>query len=347
MSYQHIDDEIVYTFEYSEQKNTIYIRIINKLLCEEYAMCFDNSDIFKNHKIICTPKILFDIFVDHFEKDDERIKIIFDSNEHSLIDLDNGKKYVIAIDLNLDYITDSITIQLPFIDKHITPQQVIERIDYRFDEYIPTVNEKISDLNEKIDKLKNFMIEQSRVASERIPLETQCKQLIEQNKILADKLQSVHDEFIEYVDNTQLFHCTSRDAPPQKADTMRTIAISCDTNVTHVETGTNYHMYSYKMLKYLKNLIEITFSQCSFDDLTFLAVSDSLTSIVIVGNSTMSSIKYLTKFANIENIEIRTVCNIKDLHTLVDCPELKTLSLPTGTNTGCFPTTINFKITMV
>lgn len=105
-------------------------------------------------------------------------------------------------------------------------------------------------------------------------------------------------------------------------------------------------------LKHLTNLTHIIFGEgnnengFSFTNLNFLAVTDKLKSITINNVKTLKKIGYLVNFENLENITINYVCNVSDLYELEKCKNLKSLVLPTGTNTGCFRQVTQFDIKM-
>jgi hypothetical protein len=192
-TFQHSDGEIGYFMEYNKEKGTILIRIINKLLCEEYSDIFDNlSTVFNGHTIINNSSILFDIFVNHFKKDDKRIKLEFENLcEHSK-NAEDCKKYIVRIELNLEYISDNMTFELQHTNKQITPQQVVEGIDYRFDTYLPTVESKMGELIEQIDatKIKPIIEEMERLKRNFDELQKQCESLLKSNEELYNRCES-------------------------------------------------------------------------------------------------------------------------------------------------------------
>lgn len=107
-----------------------------------------------------------------------------------------------------------------------------------------------------------------------------------------------------------------------------------------------YLDFDLRKFKYLRQLININFSACPFKNLEFLADTPSVKSITLYNMPELVSVTYLTRFPNLEAITISEVCNVKDLCTLTKCTGLKNLKLAKGTNTGCFPEIIDFKITM-
>jgi hypothetical protein len=176
-TFQHNEGEIVYSFEYDKIKVSLRIEIINKLLCEEYSVIFDNSsNIFNGHGIIDKPSILFDIFVNHFEKDDKHIKLTFEKSCEPSTTTDDHKKYNVSIELNLNYISDDMSFEVPHTNKHVTQRQVIERIDYRFGEYIPTVESKIQKMKETIERLKTNEIDELK--TKFVELQKKCDVLV-------------------------------------------------------------------------------------------------------------------------------------------------------------------------
>jgi len=319
--------------------------------------------MFSGHNIINKSSILFDIFIDHFEKTDKRIKIEFENScEHSKNAADR-KKYIIKIELNLDYISDSITFELQQIEKHITPQQVIERIDYRFDEYIPTVEKKISDIDENIEPM---IAKLEKLETNIMELQKQCKSLLERNEELYHlyELSDVdtkqhYDEFLHFAD-----HSNARDSlyydVPNIAITFgnvinnvfadKIVCVSCEQHPNRFISGaakfSSCNIYISDM-KYFRTLKTLKITNCDTHDLSFLSVTPNLVEITINDSPELTSIEYLTKFPNLEKIVISGACKVRDLITLVNCPKLKMLKLPTGTNTGCFSKTITFEISMV
>ena len=218
-TFQHVDGEVVYSFEYDKGKESLCIRISNKLLCEEYLDIFDNSsNIFNGHSIIRKPSILFNIFVDHYEKDDKRVKLTFAKSCERSKNADDCKKYVIDIQLSLDYISDDMSLEIQQSRKRITPQQFIERIDYRFNEYIPTLESRIVEMNNTIGRLetdriiqiekraeecsKNTTNEIDTLKTKFTELQKYCDKLLElatgmskQQKILTDRILPIEQQF--------------------------------------------------------------------------------------------------------------------------------------------------------
>jgi hypothetical protein len=364
MIYQHVEGEFTYTFEYIENIHTINIRIINKLLCEEYSVSFDESSkIFVSKPVIYNPSILYKVFEDFFEERNKCAVITFEPNKH-IADENESKKYIVNVCLDLEYITDSITFEMYIVNKHITPQQVIERIDYRFDEYVPIVEGKLSELQHCVEHVRRYVDECFEKHNDDIRgmkeiiqrLQENYSRVVEQNEIilaqnksLTERMNAFYDEFMKYVEmNPCMIY---RNGSTGYTDTLQpsnttALDISSNGNTINGHSDTN-KTFSYDKLKYLRHLQSIQFNNCSFRNLNFLPITPTLTSIIIDNNASLESVEYLTRLPNLQTIEIRKVCKVKDLHTLVECPKLKTLKLPTGTNTGCFPKVVNFEIAMV
>ena len=367
MIYQHVEGEITYTFEYIEDIRAINIRIINRLLCEEYFIGFDEkSIIFISKPVIYNSSILYKVFEDFFEKRNKCANITFEPNKH-IVDENESKIYSVSVCLDLEYITDSITFDMLMVNKHITPQQVIERIDYRFDEYVPIVEGKLTELRHSVEHVRRYVDEcfekhndDIRMMKEIIQqLQENYTRVMEQNEIILTQNKSItgrmnafYDEFMKYVEiNPCIIYRNSSNG--------HTITLQpSNTTKLDISNGGDGYIYingfqdvqssfSYDKLKYFGHLQTIQFSNCSFQNLNFLPITPTLTSIIIDNNSSLVSVEYLTRLQNLQTIEIRKVCKVKDLHTLVECPKLKTLKLPTGTNTGCFPKVVNFEIAMV
>jgi len=349
-TFQHVDGEVVYSFEYDKGKESLCIRIINGLTKDEYSDVFDNSTIiFTDHVVIKKPSILFNIFVDRFEKNDQRSKIESEMSNCLIID----KKYIIKIEINLDYISDTMEIRLPMIDKSDASQRVIERIDYRFDEYFPTIENKIKEMRESFENTTNELaclktklceIEERNVTQSR-QIDQLLKynvELTEQNKTFNDTIQIHYDEFFQFATHSVALGTIQFDTED--------LSIMGDEKFpserVHCVIRNSPYSFPVSIIKYFRNLKSFTITNFEFCDLSFLAITPKLVKVSICHGSKMTSIEYLTKFPNIESIYIGGECKIKDLETLVNCPKLKTLSLSKNINTECFPEDVKFKITL-
>jgi hypothetical protein len=96
-------------------------------------MKLDNTDpIFGNHSILKDITVIEKVLCDGFEKKPS-VELLFDC---SYSKTDDDVFYMITIRVNI-YIIDTLALKLKFVDKHVTPTQFIEHIDYRFEQYIP------------------------------------------------------------------------------------------------------------------------------------------------------------------------------------------------------------------
>lgn len=394
--------EIVYQFGINE--NTFVITVINRLIVEEYSIQIENnSQIFVNHPIIKNIEILETILKDGFNNK-PNVVLKFDSND--TVRLVNVVSYGIIIEVDAIYIKDSLTLKLSLIDKHITPKQVTEHIEYRFQQYIPEVKEVISEIKENLQKkLDNLdtrerrdissitqLIDTDHKSSERVLklIEKYDVILSEQQKAIQSITKSyekLHDEFSEHKKTIQSMTKSYEKLQNEFSDQKKTNQSITQSSeklqnefIEYVESNPimRYHNHQngrcgcvmnnineiricdnkfsdqewvlddlhISKFKYFKNLEKIEFRNCDFERLDFLAITTKLKSINLINMLKLTTVEYLTNFPNLEQISISRVCNVKDLHTLVKCANLKELKLAKGTNTGCFQQVINFKITM-
>jgi hypothetical protein len=375
------------------------------MICEEYTLQIENtSSIFEQHPIIKNIEILETVIKDGFNNK-PNVTLEFDSND--TVRLVNVVFYGITITVDAVYIKDVMVLKLPFIEKHITPKQVTDHIEYRFQQYIPEVKEVIAEVEESINKecsvMRDVIDKQTRelqktcdvysmlvkkieeheraikkfdnIAEQVVSIsEKQSKRVstIEQlNRTISTLMQSqekIQKEFMEYVEFNPIMTLVAN-AYANNSGLLNTFeggsrSDTCvkfvkrimyneknmiamykdsvywyDTHYTYVDFDTN-------KFKYLKQLEQITFDGCEFQSLDFLAVTPSVKSVTIINMPKLTTISHLAQFPNIEQITISRVCNVKDLCTLTKCKQLKTLTLAKGTNTGCFPEIIDFKIIM-
>lgn len=370
MEYKHTCEEITYELILN---NVLKISIIDRSLCEEYSIIIDpNSKILNNHKIITNIKILYKIFTDYFEEVKENIDDI--EKEEQIIQFACEKKYgvsteehcnsyIIILSINLKYISDSITLELLYINKHITPKQVIDRMEYKLEQYDTVINEKISEAfnivcqknSENTDEKISDAIEISQqeimetiekknndIMKEFTNIKEQIIEIKKMNDILQQKYDNIKKEFYEYIEKNLFMISSQHDSNILLCDSDKLTIYSLN-NIN----GRIFSKFNLNCLKYFKKLIDITIVDTKFPNLTFLPNTITLQSVNIINNPDLISVKHLTKYSNLTKISIKGQCTIKDLHTLVDCPVLKELELPTGMNTGCFPTNIKFSIKMI
>jgi chromosome segregation ATPase len=104
-----------------------------------------------------------------------------------------------------------MSFEIQQITKHITQQQVIERIDYRFNEYIPTLESKIDGMSDKITQIeecsKNTTNEMDALKTKCSELQQKCDGLIvrdieisKQNKILNDIIEQLKTDRIVQIE---------------------------------------------------------------------------------------------------------------------------------------------------
>lgn len=396
--------EIVYQFGITN--DTFVITVINRMICEEYTLQIENtSSIFEQHPIIKNIEILETVIKDGFNNKPNVI-LEFDSND--TVRLVNVVFYGITITVDAVYIKDVMVLKLPFIEKHITPKQVTDHIEYRFQQYIPEVKEVIAEVEESINKecsvMRDAIDKQTRelqktcdvysmlvkkieeheraikkfdnIAEQVMSIsEKQSKRVstIEQlNRTISTLMQSqekIQKDFTEYIEFNPIMTIVADSDRCQFTDSTCTEScckgirsylqflkrIMFNEKTMTAQYKTPIYWYDSKFMfvdfdtnkfKYLKQLEQITFDGCEFQSLDFLAVTPSVKSVTIINMPKLTTISHLAQFPNIEQITISRVCNVKDLCTLTKCKQLKTLTLAKGTNTGCFPEIIDFKIIM-
>jgi len=140
--------ELVYQFGIA--KDIFVITVINRLVCEEYTIQIeDGSALFDNHPILKNINILREVLRDGFS-DKSNVKLEFDAN--NTVRLINVVFFGITITVDAVYLKDILQLKLPIIEKHITPKQVTDHIDYRFEHFMPEVKSIIADLEESTNK---------------------------------------------------------------------------------------------------------------------------------------------------------------------------------------------------
>ena len=183
MSKQFTINEKVFTI--NKLDDSIEVTVIDRLLCEEYTNIISKNDsIFNTHKIITEPKILYKVLIDALEDENENVTMSYNVNKSSLIQLESGLSFDITLTVDATYISDNFLLRLPFVEKHITPKQVIERIDYRFDQIMPQVDAKLNTMFDSVNDI---------VAKEKEKIIENKKEI----KLVKDdltKLESVRDD---------------------------------------------------------------------------------------------------------------------------------------------------------
>lgn len=390
-------NETVYLFGITS--NNLVISVIDRLLCEEYTLILDEeTKIFDNHHIIQNATILENILRDGFTNK-PNVTLQFDPCER--VRLVNVITYGITVTVDVIYLKDTLVLRLPIVEKHITPKQVIEHIDYRFEHYVPEIKHVIDEVNESCSKrIKNVETVCANIESDVNRLDERLRQvkgLDERvDKLSMSVVQHSNDivhmkelsktvekllietqrqqcEFLEYVqlqpimtlvanvrtNGYEMTYVQRGDAPHEfglaRENTYAIHRIMYDVKKLIVNFNGTYYIhddvfkymdFDLRKFKYLKDIEEIRLVNCPFKTLDFLVPTSNMKKVEIINMSLLTTIKHLSQFPKLETIIISQVCNIKDLHTLTKCEGLKTLTLAKGTNTGCFPEVIEFKITM-
>lgn len=374
-----------YVFTIKVNEIGMRFTMINRMLCEEYTLILnDNDPIFSCHCVINCIKKLGVMLCDAFEKKNDKIEISYQPIKpiKQSSDSKDELSYVLfSIKFDAVYVTDLLELKLPFIEKHITPSQVIDRIDYRFDQLSPRINEQF----EKMTTMINESFEQrdsiiQRISSESVANATLITELrehvndISRNKhdvymamedlkksinVISEQSDAFHTEFLEYVQSKPIMCTQERVDRIRHGESNRCInktsivmynAQSININYINQQycfDDNPYIDFSVNKFKYLLHLQTIEFSSCPFPNLDFLAITQSLKKITLNTMDSLVSIEHIAKYPNLSHIRISGICKIKDLYTLTDCKNLKLLELPNGTNTGIFPKNIDFEIKMI
>lgn len=359
--------EIVYQFGTSSGLFTF--TLMDQLSCEEYTTSFeDTTHIFDTHPIIRNVKVLEEVL-----KDGLNGKPCANVTFEKSISQQGCDIYKVLIAVNVTYADDTLVIDLSKVDKHITPKQVIEHIDYRFGQYIPEVTKKISDFSERIEKRVDDIVKEH--TKDKVDGDITVSELKELVCSMKSLYETLNNSFIEYVRSTPFIICS--DNNPINGGLMHIIGynisklnVTCTPTVAFgnpikyysnsIKYYTNacglyygnenqclyYRDFDTTKFKYTTQLEDVRFENCEFENLEFMHVDDKLKKVTVVNMPTLISIRHLSKFPNIEEITISKVCNVNDLCKLADCKNLKILTLAKGTNTGCFQDVINFKIVM-
>lgn len=295
-THKWISNMMTFTFEFCEtnerldanfpekERNgfhqTLNITVINRLLCEEYTSCIDNkSQIFDGHKIIDDPKILYNVLCDGCSKKNKSTTLKYKTHTSE----NNG--FDITIEVDAIYIKDEMKIKLQYVDKHVTPKQVIERMDVKFDEIMEHITYKLNDVAERMEvQIRNE--ESDRKNSEgKCKLSTKKKfdEMTEAIFRVADEYSKLRDEFRNYILMMPIFH--------EHVASNETISKIVNANITefhlrfeiqHVANNTTYNIddFDTNKFKYLTQLANITFENCCrIRNLDVLAVNDNLRSI--------------------------------------------------------------------
>jgi hypothetical protein len=333
-------NEIVYQYGKND-KNNFIINVIDKLKCTEYEIEIFESEL-KNHSILKSFEILEKVLNDGFDNSNQVIIVVDDCLKY----------YEIKIIINAIYISDEISFHLNKVEKNITNEQVIERIDYQIEQYKPQVEQMIKKVEEnmmgKYIKLSQHLEDNLCDFKKYIEEIKKVKSLENKIKELEQQHSDLKNEFLDYVDSSVIFYETNTAIVNSRKDSFGLIG-SPDNNMRIKINDGSKHICNFdtRKMKYLTNLQDITFERCDFKNLEFLNINDKLKKISLISMPNLESISYLTNFPNLEEIRIEKICNIKDLYELEKCPNLKNLYVPNGTNTGCFSKIIKFKINMI
>lgn len=346
MNFKYTDNEYTFEIQLNEDINII---VINRLLCEEYTLSVDNMSLmFDNHKIVNNPKILYQVLCDGLEKKNDTTKITFGASKDQMLKIDEKRIFDITINVDAIYIQDSINLKLAYVDKHITPKQVIERIDYKFDEIIENIRSKMDDLVVNVDILISKESTERENSDNKI-IQRICDDCDVINKKLTH-LDHVHsnlkEEFNEYVSMMPIFHVDYGGQHKTINPCITNLVIRNDTILLPEGVFGRILDYDSKKFKYLKNLTNIKFDGVTHPNLDFIA-SDNLEMIELYNMKNLTNISHLSKFKKLKRIIIKGNNQIKDLYTLAECTGLEYLEVPIGTNTGVFSKDIKFEIKVV
>lgn len=150
--FRHTIDDYAFEILYDSNLN---ISVIDRLLCEEYATIIKKDAVlFEGHKIISSPEILYKILCDGITHSNANVTVTT-SVENYENTIGVMKRFNFNINVNAIYVTDNMLVTLLFVDKHITPKQVIERIDLRFEHYIPELKNDVQKIKEEFEKKLN------------------------------------------------------------------------------------------------------------------------------------------------------------------------------------------------
>lgn len=363
MEYVYSDGEFKFELVLDESMN-LHILVINRSLCVEYSLTISNlSNIFNNRPIINTTKMFYNMLIDAFEKKNNLITLSYF--------ITCEKTFLVCLTIDAVYINDSIRVELNHVKKNVTPKQVIEIIDYKFSELVPKIETQINSLKEFYMTLTEN--DKQMFSTEITENDKHFNSVCDNIKTDVENLRIVHEnlysQFDEYINMMPIMTCSTDLSRYTHNNThMYTFQYTFPiyNSIDKIEIGLNdtYNLivpfgsiksigecrtatildFHIGKFKYFRNLKEIKFSGCKFINLEFLNVNDKLINITLDNLTELTSIAHLNKFDNLEKITISGVCKVKDLHTLTSCKNLKVLSVPKGTNTGCFPTAINFEI---
>lgn len=365
-----------YVFQYGIAPNGSFnMTIINRLLCEEYTVCIDKNDtsFYKGHSIIQNANILVNVMKDGFDKKNGA-SVIMDTCECDRL---NGHiSFKINVCVNVIYVEDNVWIYLEHTNKHITPKQVIEHIDYRFEEHIPKIMQKLTELNaEYVSECKDVSVKVAQIRTEidemvvsmtnaykrsDMEIAEMSKELDERNKQYRDLQEQYEtlfkiEQFIkegpimiikksdpryDFMIYEYIFS-SIQNIHIQYKNELFVIGAAC-TSLQYI--GAPIINFSYRNFGYLTNLKRIVLENLECEMLEFIK-SNVLEDIELIGMKKLASIKYLANIDKLKKITIRGVCNVKDLSSLVKCKNLTDLVLPTGTNASCIPENVHFKIT--
>lgn len=287
-------------------ENTLIITVSNLVMLDEFSLTIENdSEIFLQH-VIKDINILHQILVDKLSGDKSNSS---DNAEVLLLNSHDDHCFYINIKLRIPYISDDhMSLKLPRIEKVITPQQLMENVEYR--------------LNKSEQKVEEYKTKLSSIGEELVSLRTEMSELIAGQPVITGLFNEIKKNFW----GVERKRCLSSEAYST------VISINISYNGSQYYINDNYRIVSFatNKFKYFTNLAVIKFRNCPFTDLSFLPVTCCLKSIILVDCMYLTTIAHLSSFKNLEYVTIEGNCRITDLETLLKCPSLRQIKLPSG-----------------
>jgi len=194
---------LYYTIIYNIEKGNIAIYLRDKRLDEckseheitvwippEYEMIIENSWIgFKDHKLINNVTTLFSVFKNYFEKHEDFINIKFKDNTPK----DSVFQIIVSIDLK--YISDEITLDVPYVQETYTTVSCYIGEPYAKDtpmiEEFRQIKMQVEELQKKCEKMTPMIeaFEQTRIQFET--MQKKFEILIKLNEDISNQIKLI------------------------------------------------------------------------------------------------------------------------------------------------------------
>lgn len=341
-----------YIFKFTLENDTLRINVESVMPYEKYETLI-GCELLKNHKIISSADVLHKALCAGFNKDEHQTSISYDTQKNNASE--NDKTFHIRVTIALEYIFDQIDIYLPLVKQNVVKEQKIDPIDEKIHDMSKQFDCKLQTLESHL--IDNSYSEQTKILETFKKMNDKIMEMQEHINNLENALAQSTKTIVNYkhafdeiANDVPVFISFGEDDFGRHGHLIRNVnLIMRHSDRIYIER--DYFRYndtiinfSLDKFKYFNNLKYITFSECTFKNLDFLNVTDTLTEIKLENMTELISVGKLAEFKNLKFIMIKGHNKIQDIEKLVDCKNLKELIVSEWTSIEKIPKDVHFKI---